>query len=892
MKILNKLTIKSLKLNKKRTLVTIIGILLSTALITVVAGMVTSGKATLQDYFIKNNGDYQVEFKDVPTEDLSYIAENRNIDNYFLTSDIGYARFNESTNEDKPYFHIVAIDNGAQSKLPIKLTEGRFPTNSSEIVISGNVYDYMLTDGNQLSLSEPENPLKIGETLTLDISKRLLDGKELTQDDIYTQDEYLETMYTKTYTIVGIMERLNYTLEPYSAPGFTALTYLDVNNLGSTANIYANFTKDGVRNYQEVLCNILGLDVEEQKANSYIGIMELSTGMTKEDIGSKYNISLNDNVLQFEGIGVNSSYMRMLYLVGIVVVVIIIISSVFVIRNSFAISITERTRQYGMLSSIGATKKQIKKNVLFEGAILGLIGIPSGILLGILVNWILSIILNNLIGKIIDDVTFIYSVPVTAIIFSIILAVITIYFSCKASARRAAKLSPIDAIRSNEDIKIKGKKVKSPKIIKKMFGVGGDIAYKNLKRNRKKYRTTVISLVVSIAIFISITSLVQYSFTVSNQALTDYKYNLQVSISGSNIDKNEAYNTYKKIAQDERVNLYTITKHLYINMSTNDLKLSKDGREYLTNLTSEYSEAIESGEDAEYKVVMLALGDDEYQRYISNLGLNYKEAKDKIIWIDDFERYLYNEDGSYRKYIGEIYDYNRGDEITFDVSGNGAEVVENVTAPIITQTTQKPMGLETTSYTEGTMIVSDEFINRFDWIFGTLYVNAENASELEKDVNANYQNVYTVNIQKEADRQNSLILVIAIFLYGFIIVISLIGVTNIFNTITSNMNLRSKEFANLKSIGMTKKEFNRMIRLESIFYGLKSIIIGLPLGVLGSYLLYLAFREGILMEYTFPVMPTVVAVVVVFLLIGGIMKYSLNKINKQNIIETIRKDNI
>lgn len=892
MKILNKLTIKSLKLNKKRTLVTIIGILLSTALITVVAGMITSGKATLQDYFIKNNGDYQVEFKDVPTEDLSYIAENRNIDNYFLTSDIGYARFNESTNEDKPYFHIVAIDNGAQSKLPIKLTEGRFPTNSSEIVISQNIYDYMQTEGNQLDLSEPENPLKIGDTLTLDISKRLLEGKELTQDDIYTQDEYLETMYTKTYTIVGIMERLNYTLEPYSAPGFTALTYLDVNNLGSTANIYANFTKDGVRNYQEVLCNILGLDVEEQKANSYIGIMELSTGMTKEDIGSKYNISLNDNVLQFEGIGVNSSYMRMLYLVGIVVVVIIIISSVFVIRNSFAISITERTRQYGMLSSIGATKKQIKKNVLFEGAILGLIGIPSGILLGILVNWILSIVLNNLIGKVIDDVTFIYSVPVTAIILSVILAVITIYFSCKASARRAAKLSPIDAIRSNEDIKIKGKKVKSPKIIKKLFGVGGDIAYKNLKRNRKKYRTTVISLVVSIAIFISITSLVQYSFTVSNQALTDYKYNLQVSISGSNIDKNEVYNTYKKIAQDERVNSYTITKHLYINMSTKGLKLSKDGVEYLTNLTSEYSEAIESGEDAEYVVVMLALGDDEYKRYISDLGLNYEDAKDKIIWIDDFERYLYNEDGSYRKYIGEIYDYNRGDEITLDVSGNGAEVVENVTAPIIAQTTQKPMGLETTSYTEGTMIVSDEFINRFDWIFGTLYVNSDDASGLEKDINANYQNIFTINIQEEADRQNSLILIIAIFLYGFIIVISLIGVTNIFNTITSNMNLRSKEFANLKSIGMTKKEFNRMIRLESIFYGLKSIIIGLPLGILGSYLLYLAFREGILMEYTFPVMPTVVAVVVVFLLIGGIMKYSLNKINKQNIIETIRKDNI
>lgn len=879
MKILNKLTIKSLKLNKKRTLVTIIGILLSTALITVVAGMITSGKATLQDYFIKNNGDYQVEFKDVPTEDLSYIAENRNIDNYFLTSDIGYARLEESANVDKPYVNIIGIENSAQTKLPIKMVEGRFPTNSNELLISKSI------------ISNGEVELKVGDKMTLDISKRLLEGKELTQDDIYTQDESLETMYTKEYTIVGIMERLNYTLEPYSAPGYTVLTYLDVNNLGDTANIYANFAKDGVRNYEEVLCNILGLNVEEQKANSYIGIMELSTGMTKEDIGSKYNISLNDNVLKFEGIGVNSSYMRMLYLVGIVVVVIIIISSVFVIRNSFAISITERTRQYGMLSSIGATKKQIRKNVLFEGVILGLIGIPSGILLGILVNWILSIVLNNLIGKIIDDVTFIYSVPVFAIILSVILAVITIYFSCRSSARRAAKVSPIDAIRSNNDIKIKGKKVKSPKIIKKIFGVGGDIAYKNLKRNRKKYRTTVISLVVSIAIFISITSLVQYSFSVSNQTFIDYKYNLMASLNYEG-DKTEANNIYKQIANDERVNSYAITKYLFVSMSTKDLKLSKDGREYLTNLTSEYSEAIDKDEDANYQVFMVALGNEEYQRYVSNLGLKYEDTKDKIIWIDDFERYIYNEDGSYKKYIGEIYDYNRGDEITFDVTGNNGETVTDVTMPIIMQTTERPMGLESASYTEGIMIVSDEFMNQFNWMFGSLYINTDDASALEKEITTNYKNVSTLNIQAEADRQNSLILVIAIFLYGFIIVISLIGVTNIFNTITSNMNLRSKEFANLKSIGMTKKEFNKMIRLESIFYGLKSIIIGLPLGILGSYLLYLAFREGILMEYTFPVMPTVVAIVVVFLLIGGIMKYSLNKINKQNIIETIRKDNI
>ena len=892
MKILDKLTIKSLKLNKKRTLVTIIGIILSTALITVVAGMVTSGKATLQNYYKQNSGDYHVEFKDVPKSELSYIEENRNVKSYFLASNIGYAKFDGSLNEYKPYFYVIGLDNQAFNSLPISLKEGRLPTNSKEIVLSDNIYENRLTDDGNLNLKKPEKPIEIGDTITLDISNRVLDGKQLTQDDILTPDEHLEKMYTKEYTVVGIIERLNFDLEPYSAPGFTAITYLDVNNLGESTNIFVNFTKKGLKNYQDVMCDILGLDKEYQKEHNYLDLMELCTGSTKEMVNSKYNINVNDNILQFEGVGVNSSYMRMLYLIGVIVVVIIIISSVFVIRNSFAISITERTRQYGMLSSIGATKKQIRKNVLFEGFILGIIGIPGGIILGILVNWILSIILNNLIGKIIEEVNFIYSVPIIAIIFSIILAGITIYLSCRSSAKRASKLSPIDAIRSNEDIKIKGKKVKSPKIIKKLFGVGGDIAYKNLKRNKKKYRTTVISLVVSITIFISITSLVQYGFTVSNQSFTNYRYKLFVSLNGSE-NKEERYNNYKKIASDERVKSYSIIKNIDIEMGTNELKLSEDGKEYLTNLTYSYSEAIDNEENAPYTVAMMALDNEEYQRYVKDLGLNYEDAKNKIIWIDGFERYIYNEeDGSYKKNIGQIYNYNKNDEINFDIIDAENNVIKDVTMPIIAQTTEKPMGLEETFYTEGIMIVSDDFINNYNWSLGNLYIDTDDATELEKDIKNEYKSVTMMNIQEEADRQNSLIIIIAIFLYGFIIVISLIGITNIFNTITSNMNLRSKEFANLKSIGMTKKEFNRMIRLESIFYGLKSILIGVPLGILGSYLLYLAFSEGIIMEYTFPVIPTIIAIIVVFLLIGGIMRYSLNKINKQNIIETIRKDNI
>ena len=146
---------------------------------------------------------------------------------------------------------------------------------------------------------------------------------------------------------------------------------------------------------------------------------------------------------------------------------------------------------------------------------------------------------------------------------------------------------------------------------------------------------------------------------------------------------------------------------------------------------------------------------------------------------------------------------------------------------------------------------------------------------------------------EEARRtENAMVLVISIFLYGFIAVITLIAVTNIFNTITTNMNLRQKEFAMLKSIGMTKSEFSRMIKLESVFYGSKSLIIGIPIGIIGSYFVYKAFSEGMDMSYKLPITAIVLSIVFVFLIVGLIMKYSLDKINKQNIIETIRKENI
>ena len=199
----------------------------------------------------------------------------------------------------------------------------------------------------------------------------------------------------------------------------------------------------------------------------------------------------------------------------------------------------------------------------------------------------------------------------------------------------------------------------------------------------------------------------------------------------------------------------------------------------------------------------------------------------------------------------------------------------------------------------GVLVVSENLINKLgyrDYIH--LFINSNNASKLEKNIENylienKYNNMIRIfNIEQETKSMNAIVLVISIFLYGFITVITLIGVTNIFNTITTNMMLRSKEFANLKSIGMTKKEFNRMIRLESIFYGLKSLIIGIPVGILVSWLVYRAFSVGYLTKFVLPYKAIIISILFVTLVVGIIMKYSVSKINKQNIIETIRNDNV
>ena len=575
--------------------------------------------------------------------------------------------------------------------------------------------------------------------------------------------------------------------------------------------------------------------------------------------------------------------MEVLYgMVGIVIVI-IIVSSVFVIRNSFAISITEKMKQYGMLASIGATKKQIKKNVLFEGFILGLIGIPIGILCGMLATYILLKITTLLLGtELLGGLKLIFSMPIEAIIISILLGGITIFLSSITSARRAAKISPIEAIRSNEDIKIKSKKLKTPKIIKKVFGIGGEIAYKNLKRNKKKYRTTVISLVVSITIFISLTTFMQYTFGMSNIYYKKINYNAYINIY-YNLNEDKMFENYKKAYEQYRFILekYNIKEYGLIRYVNVDSDIDK----YITEDYEQYA----GTEDEKYKIDIKSIGEYAYKELIEQIGGKYEDYENKIIYCNN--SYLKRNQGK------DMFNFKEGDKIKITTSNGITKELE------IAKITEEKSEYLPQYSNFGDFIISDKMLDEMGGYYTDgMYINAEDPDKVCEELQKNYDelqeheyNLFITNYKEIAEENNRLVLLISIFLYGFITVITLIGVTNIFNTITTNMNLRSKEFAMLKSIGMTKKEFNKMIRLESIFYGLKSLIIGILLGTGISFAIYrIVIRseatEGI--KFIFPTTPIIISIVFIMIIVGIIMKYSLNKINKQNIIETIRKDNI
>lgn len=583
-----------------------------------------------------------------------------------------------------------------------------------------------------------------------------------------------------------------------------------------------------------------------------------------------------------KGYGSNEATNTVIFSLAVIIIIIVMLASVFVIRNSFAISITEKTSMYGMLASVGATKRQIRRNVLFEGFILGLIGIPLGILLGLGVSAILITILNNVLSDMLSGATFVFVTPTIPIICAIVLSAVTIFLSSFFIALRASRIPPLVAIRGNKDIKVKNNKpYRTSKLTKKLFGVGGEIASKSLKRSRKKYRTTVISIVVSVAMFIAVSAFMDYGMTYTEHyyGKTDYSYMV------SGIDTKQAQ-TIEKMPEIENY----LTVGLQYGHVSADVPVNECGENFL------YDNA--DGTKS-FSVEFLEFEHDTFVQICRELKLDYNKVKGGVLVYSQVTPDN-SESGNSSK---PMKLFGKTAPTKFIVYGNDDNGNELIAGKLKVSSVFDEIPKSADSVIgEGTILGQGLIIGEQGVIspqlgehkcYITLYANTSNHTSLTNRIESMEgvdDSIYIYDYEETVRQFNAVMLIVGIFVYGFIGVISLIGLTNIFNTISTNMQLRSKEFASLKSIGMTKKEFNRMIRLESLMYGIKSLLIGIPLGV---FAIFSAFSKGsVPMSFVFPWKAILISIAAVFIVVWLIMKYSISKVNKQNIIETIRNDNI
>lgn len=858
MNIANKLTYRHLKENKGRTVVTTLGICVSVAMITAVfvamasflnlfgeIGKISSGNWDAYYYHLSQSQIEQVE-KDsrISKVGLKYGSENKS---FQIKNPTSYKRGTaEMIIGDKSYFEMVLTGN----------FDGKVPANENEVAVEK---DFLDKNGMK--------DAKVGDKIVLTQGQRQLDdGSYVTGSNFNKDEKFVPSGDEKEYTITAI---------------------LHTNPATKYSSVWRGISEDEIKS--DDICAYITLAKQNSSAYSTI-----------EDIQNDYKIDVyqaNEDVLASYLSGRQGDFLVTMLPIVLVVLILIVIASVMLIYNAFGMSLSERVRYLGMLASVGATKSQKRKSVYFEGAILGAIGIPVGILAGILGISITlklvghKIISTGMIAGVNDsNMQMKTVVPAWAIIGIILVSIFTIFISAFIPARKASKITPIDAIRQRQEIKVKPKKLKAPKYIKKIFGYEGELAYKNLKRNGKKSRLITVSIALSIVLFISC----NYFCSMFIQA-SGYEKNIpyQISTTITYGHKKELYDALDKM---QGVNKYYIdATDMSISLGKSSPFIKNNEIKDMANYTSDYSKLF--GGEKDVSTVIHYVDDSEFNTLCENNGIDYN-----AFYGDSLKCVLLNNlthkqdttkvfnDSIIGKHIIQNPDYASDDRNPLDIEVGGLVKFDknslpcNLVAPgvvgIIMPYSQYinvvNKGVKANDISMNVCVETDEHKEV-----------AENLTTLlnENDFGSNYvsDNVDTL------ETMNTVIFIIQVFVYGFITLISLITIANIINTISANIALRRKEFAMLKSVGTTPKGFSKMVSLESVFYALKAVIFGVPISVLISVVLNKMLGESSI-PYHFDIKLYLSVIIVVFVLILITMIYSVRKLKSDNIIEALKED--
>lgn len=871
MNVLNKVTLESLKKNRTRTLVTIIGIILSAAMLTAVTTFIASLQGYMADAVAAQMGSWHIVLDDVTASGYETVKSDKEASSSALMKNYGYSAVDGSSSAWKKYVFICGFSDELYKLLPVYLTSGRLPENDGEIVIP---------DG---AISNGALSLKIGDTVTFALGTRMYDGQMLVQNNTYNDGETLENTYEKTFTVVGFCDDVSFF--NYWAAGYTAITYFNPSSMTAEDSCTAYIK---VKNIYDVY----------KTGNRLLGEAGIS-------------VDYNSDLLRMSGVSSNSNYVSVFFGLGAFIIILIVVGSVALIYNSFSISVNERSKQFGLLSSVGASKKQIARSVMFEAFSVGIIGIPVGILCGIAGIGVTLYCLRGAFASMVYGTTGVYMqlrVSAPAIIIAAVIGFITIIISAFIPAKKAARISAIEAIRQSTTIvPMKKKKLRVSWFTKKILGAEGIIAVKNYKCSKSKYRSTVVSLTLSIILFVTATSFCDYL----GSSAHDFSGTL-----GTNCD---VFCSFKNYEED---------KELYDGLMNGIAELDgvKQSAFCISN-EDQYSEKHPTGysvfdksEDGYAKLsynqdimLFLCLDDAYFAEFAKTIGAeNVDFGENEIILINERYQYSYDEN----KYVNvSFFDNPLGKTIELvkrkytvlssDDDGEGG-IIESTDDPhidlkVMAIADDAPLCSVTVDY-QPTAIMS---ISSAKKLFGdnftdietnaALCMKATDAETLTKEIKKLYGN-YGLSTESIYDvtenmrTMNNILLIINVFSYGFIILMALVSLSNIFNTISTNINLRRREFAMLRSVGMTHGSFNRMLDYECLLFGFKALLYGIPASGLLSLVIYRIILQGMNVPYVFPWKGVIISAVTVFVVVFLTMMYSMHKIQKENIVDVLKSD--
>lgn len=904
MSIFTKLTQRYLSKNKTRTIVTLIGIIVSMALFTAVIEGAYSGYQFLKNREIAVTGEWQVIMNNVNEEGLEEVKTNKQIEKYENVYTLGWAEV-ANENDGKPYLLVQSLGDTEHALFPINLVSGRMPEKEDEILLPENF------------IANAKEKYQVGDTITLETGQRFIEKEQLSENTPYQEKESLKNTTKHTFTIVGIMERLPFEIEEFSCPGYTCIT-----NGFHTDNQKLFLTIHSPSKMQDFL-------MRQTISDSYVP---------------------HSDLLRFYGAFKASGERSVLIGLTTVLVLLIAYGSISLIYNSFSISISERIRQFGIMRSIGASNRQIRRMVLFEAFLLAIIGIVLGIIvgcvgIGVTLAWVQNNFIVNITNKVGLGLRLVIS-PLP-ILIAVLICLVTTIVAAYIPAYKAIHKSAIEAIRQSDEIIIKPNEVKTSKLTQKLFGFAGVMATKNFKRNKRKYRSTILSLALSVILFISAASLTQYvSRMLLIQSSNDHKMNVMYNVyTDEQEDVDQRFNMIKAIPEIQNI---AITQKIFDEVY---IQRNYIASEYWTAENQQYLRRIKDAVGVNVELIFVdddtfhnlckqnKIDSSSYFDETNPKGLLYNHViqqfirEDKAIARDvsvidtdannvpmfvreykEIEGYAslhepYIKDGKQYylfypiEYIEEMKGYENLDlrkaklypveEIDIDIPlVAGAQIEENLfTLSRNIMQLIYPRSMATTLFTN----TDTNYIKRLS--NPEIGIQTDNHAivtqkleKIKKDNGWSADQIYDF----DRDRQNNrmFILVINVFSYGFILLIGVISIANVFNTISTNIILRRKEFAMLRSVGMSEKGFQRMLNYECLIYGGRSLAIGLPISFIFSFFIHYVINQMVQVDYFIPYVSVLLAIAMVFVVVFITMLYITRKIRRNNVIEELRIENI